>query len=700
MIKAINSFARLASDRSEIVGASLVLLMVVMMVIPIPPQMLDVLIALNITVTVVLVLSAVLLETPLKFSSFPALLLLVTLFRLSLTISTTRQILLEADAGEIITTFGEFVVGGNIAVGLVIFLIISIVNFLVVTKGSERVAEVAARFSLDAMPGKQMSIDGDLRNGSITQDEAKLKRAELQKESQLFGAMDGAIKFVKNDAIAGLVITAVNLLGGLAVGMMQLGMSFSMAGTTYTILSVGDGLVGIIPSLLTSIAAGLIVTRVTKSDPDGSSTAKDVINDLGNNKKAIKISSCFCFIFSAVPGMPTVAFLVAGLVLFYLGFRSEPVAKVKVAQNKKEKFDALLKDKNKSAIQDLTKVSSFDELEVRYPAGMEPNELNLLFSIVKLTRNQLVEDTGFVYPTFKFHEDQKVSDIQIRIYGVPMLSLSMSDKDLQIWCSKENFDKVEDIVELQFNHTLGRYTYLSNPINKVRLDQLGIEYITYEKRWAEMIEALLVNSSKKLFSMKESFNYFKASSMEFGDQVKELERSLPAMKVVEVLQRLLTERVSLRNIRSILGALIDWGQRERDVIIITEQVRKELSDQICFQHAEQGKLKVLSLDPEIEMFIRESVRSDGSVTFLDVDGETSAKLIEIVQSHYINYAGLERLPAIICSVDCRAHFFDLVCDRLRAVQVFSYQEISSSQEIEHLGVIKLDEFRQTETQPK
>lgn len=690
----------MASDRSEIVGASLVLLMVVMMVIPIPPQMLDALIALNITVTVVLVLSAVLLETPLKFSSFPALLLLVTLFRLSLTISTTRQILLEADAGEIITTFGEFVVGGNIAVGLVIFLIISIMNFLVITKGSERVAEVAARFSLDAMPGKQMSIDGDLRNGSITQDEAKQKRSELQKESQLFGAMDGAIKFVKNDAIAGLVITAVNLLGGLAVGMLQMGMSFSTAGTTYSILSVGDGLIGIIPSLLTSIAAGLIVTRVTKSDADGGSTAKDVINDLGNNKKAIKISSCFCFIFSAVPGMPTIAFLVAGLVLFYLGFRPEPVAKVKVAQNKKEKFDALLKDKNKSAIQDLTKVSSFDELEVRYPAGMEPNDLNLLFSIVKLTRNQLVEDTGFVYPTFKFHEDQKVNDIQIRVYGVPMLSLSMSDKDLQIWCSKEDFEKVDDIIELQFNHTQGRYVYLSNPINKVRLDQLGIEYITYEKRWAEMIEALLVNSSKKLFSMKESFNYLKSSSLEFGDQVKELERSLPAMKVVEVLQRLLTERVSLRNIRTILGALIDWGQRERDVIIITEQVRKELSDQICFQHAEHGKLKVLSLDPEIEMFIRESVRSDGSVTFLDVDGETSARLIEIVQSNYINYAGSEKLPAIICSVDCRAHFFDLVCDRLRAVQVFSYQEISSSQEIEHLGVIKLDESRQTETQHK
>ena len=277
MIEVLNRFARLASARSEVVGASLIILMIVMMVIPMGPGILDVLLAINISVSVVLVISAVLIETPLAFSSFPALLLMTTLFRLSLTISTTRQILLEGDAGHIVQTFGEFVVGGNVAVGLTIFLIISVVNFLVITKGSERVAEVAARFSLDGMPGKQMSIDSDLRAGLITQTVAKQRRSDLEKESQLFGAMDGAIKFVKNDAIAGLVITVVNLLGGLTVGMIQKGMTFSEAGSVYTILSVGDGLVAIIPSLMVSIAAGLIVTRVTKGEADGSNTAQDML---------------------------------------------------------------------------------------------------------------------------------------------------------------------------------------------------------------------------------------------------------------------------------------------------------------------------------------------------------------------------------------------------------------------------------------
>lgn len=329
MIEILNRFARLASARSEVVGAALIILMVVMMVIPLQPAVLDVLLALNISISIVLVISAVLLESPLAFSSFPAILLMTTLFRLALTISTTRQILLEADAGHIVQTFGEFVVGGNLAVGLIIFLIISVVNFLVITKGSERVAEVAARFSLDGMPGKQMSIDGDLRAGLITQAQAKAKRHALEKESQLFGAMDGAIKFVKNDAIAGLVITVVNLLGGLTVGMLQKGMDFSTAGSTYVILSVGDGMVSIIPSLLISIAAGLIVTRVTKAEADGSSTANDMIRDLTRNSNALQISGIFCFFFAFVPGMPSVVFILASAGLFagwYYGSRKNNIA--------------------------------------------------------------------------------------------------------------------------------------------------------------------------------------------------------------------------------------------------------------------------------------------------------------------------------------------------------------------------------------
>lgn len=320
MIATLNKFARLASARSEVVGASLIILMVAMMVIPLSPFLLDILLAVNISAAILLAISAVLIETPLAFSSFPAILLMTTLFRLSLTISTTRQILLEADAGHIVQTFGEFVVGGNIAVGLTIFIIISVVNFLVVTKGSERIAEVAARFSLDGMPGKQMSIDSDLRAGLINQATAKQRRSTLEKESQLFGAMDGAIKFVKNDAIAGLVITVVNLLGGLAVGMLQKDMSFSEAGSLYTILSVGDGLVAIIPSLLVSVAAGLIVTRVTKGENDGSSTAADMFKDLSRNANALQISGVFCLLFAFVPGMPAPVFVATSAGLFLTWF--------------------------------------------------------------------------------------------------------------------------------------------------------------------------------------------------------------------------------------------------------------------------------------------------------------------------------------------------------------------------------------------
>ncbi|WP_288108808.1 flagellar biosynthesis protein FlhA [Limnobacter sp.] len=353
MIAVLNKFARLASARSEVVGASLVLLMITMMVVPLQPALLDVLIAVNISAAILLVISAVLLESPLSFSSFPAILLMTTLFRLSLTISTTRQILLEADAGHIVQTFGEFVVGGNVAVGLVIFLIISVVNFLVVTKGSERVAEVAARFSLDGMPGKQMSIDSDLRAGLINQTMAKKRRSDLEKESQLFGAMDGAIKFVKNDAIAGLVITVVNLLGGLTVGMLQKDMSFSKAGAVYTILSVGDGLVGIIPSLMISIAAGLIVTRVTKGEADGSNAAQDMLRDLGRNSYALQISGIFCILFSFVPGMPRLVFLAAAVALFTAWFFMSKVKDVTPSVDVASQFSDMLNLENNVQMDDV-----------------------------------------------------------------------------------------------------------------------------------------------------------------------------------------------------------------------------------------------------------------------------------------------------------------------------------------------------------
>ncbi len=695
MLNSINSFARLASDRSEVVGASLVLVMITMMVIPLSPFLLDILVALNICVTVVLLLSAILLDSPLSFSSFPAMLLMITLFRLSLNISTTRQILIEADAGEIITTFGEFVIGGNLAVGLVIFLIISVVNFLVITKGSERVAEVAARFSLDAMPGKQMSIDGDVRAGNITQEDAKQKRSVLEKESQLFGAMDGAIKFVKNDAIAGLVITLINLIGGIAIGMVQLDMEFAEAGHTYSILSVGDGLISIIPSLMTSIAAGLIVTRVTKGSADGSNTAQDMIRELSSNPKALQLSGVFCACFALVPGMPAPVFLIAAAALLFKSFSSTRVVAEELTEDPDEKFQKMLENASekggRKVVDDLMEGKVFNPIEVRIPKIMEPTSKTLLFSILKFSRNELVEHSGMVYPTFTFKEDDRITDVQIGVFGVPMLTLYLADKRLHVHGTLEKLKQVQDILSLEFDDEIGRYSYFCEPVHKNKLDSLGISYTTFEKRWAQMMEVLVVSKSKDFFTLNDVQKHLSRLGETHNEMIKELTRVMPASKTTEVIQRLLVERVSIRNANLILASLIDWGQRERDSLIITEQVRRALLEQITHQYCVGNTLHVLSLDHEFEQYIRENLRSDGSVSFLDVDSVSINRVIKMVEKQFESWAHLEKVPVVVCSLDCRPHFRALIQDKLKCVPVMSFQEISPNRELQLLGTINFDE---------
>ncbi len=296
-------------ERKDIMLAILLLAVVFMMILPLPPFLLDILIAINITISVVLMMMAVYINSPLQFSAFPAVLLVTTLFRLALSISTTRMILLQADAGKIVYTFGNFVVGGNLIVGIVIFLIITIVQFIVITKGSERVAEVSARFSLDAMPGKQMSIDGDMRAGVIDVHEARERRSIIEKESQMFGSMDGAMKFVKGDAIASLLIIFVNILGGITIGVTQKGMSASDALQLYAILTVGDGMVSQVPALLIAITAGIIVTRVSSED------SSDLGNEIGEQivaqPKALLIGGVLLVLFGLIPGFPTLIFFYA-----------------------------------------------------------------------------------------------------------------------------------------------------------------------------------------------------------------------------------------------------------------------------------------------------------------------------------------------------------------------------------------------------
>lgn len=690
MLEALNRFARLASARSEVVGASLIILMVVMMVMPLSPVLIDVLLAVNISICILLVISAVMIETPLAFSSFPAILLITTLFRLALTISTTRLILLEADAGHIVQTFGEFVVGGNIAVGLTIFIIISVVNFLVVTKGSERVAEVAARFSLDGMPGKQMSIDSDLRAGLITQPVAKKRRADLEKESQLFGAMDGAIKFVKNDAIAGLVITVINLLGGLTVGMLQKELSFSEASHIYSILSVGDGLVAIIPSLMVSIAAGLIVTRVTKGEADGANVAQDMIKDLSSNSNALQISGIVCLMFALVPGMPSFAFVtIAGALFTAWFFSGNPEQKVE-SPNATEQFQSMVSGNTGGKLEDLVQTTTFSPLELRLPASFEPNQTNLLQNICKIARNRRVEHLGFLVPLFEFNKHSEPM-LEVYVYGVPAIELDVSDKRLTVFSASETLDQIQGFeYSLEKDKVTGKIHVLCDPIHKLTLDQQQIPYETFESRLIGRIECVINQKVDQLFTLNEYQRHVSALGEKFGEQLKELERVLPMTKVVSVLQRLMAESVSIKNFRSILNSLIEWGQRERDVGVITEQVRRGLHEQICHQFSHSRQIKVLILSVEFEQMIRESLRSDISGAFIDIDASSMNELIERIEFQIKPHLIAQWVPAIVCSMDCRQFMRQIIHQALPIVPVLSHQELAQGIAVDVIGTIELE----------
>lgn len=691
MIEVLNRFARLASARSEVVGAALIVMMVVTMIIPLNNTIIDILLAINMSIAILLVISAVLIETPLAFSSFPALLLITTLFRLSLTIATTRQILLEADAGHIIQTFGEFVVGGNIAVGLTIFIIISIVNFLVVTKGSERIAEVAARFSLDGMPGKQMSIDSDLRAGLITQTIAKQRRSDLEKESQLFGAMDGAIKFVKNDAIAGLVITVVNLLGGLAIGMLQKDMSFSQASSVYSILSVGDGLVGIIPSLMISIASGLIVTRVTKGEGDGANVAQDMIKDLGSNTNALQISGIVCLMFATVPGMPSFAFAAIATALFLAWFLGTGEKKSPTqGGNVSDQFQNMVNGTSMQKMEDMVQPETFLPLEVRLPETLDPNYENLIRNICRISRNKQVDQLGILIPLFEFKKHSR-PNVEFFVYGVPCVEIDISDKHISVFTEKADSKQLENLeYRIEKDHVSGRYYQLCDVTAKPLLDEMGLDYETFESRWIAKVEALIVQKLDQLFALNEYQKHVASLGEKFGEQLKELERVLPMTKTVIALQRLMVEKVSIKNFRSILNSMIEWGQRERDVGVIVEQIRRGLHEQICHQYSIDRKIKVFVVSLEIEQLIRESLRTDVAGAFIDIDASSLHELVETIESQLQPFLMSRNCPALVCSMDCRQFLRQIIQNSLFSVPVLSHQELVQNIQVEVLGSIELN----------
>ena len=583
-----NAFLLKVAQRAEVLGAVVIMGIVFIFIVPLPTWLVDILIALNICISCLLIVLALYLPGPLAFSSFPSILLLTTMFRLALSIATTRLILLEQDAGDIVEAFGNFVVGGNLAVGLVIFMILTIVNFLVITKGSERVAEVAARFSLDAMPGKQMSIDSDLRAGLIDGEQARDKREQLSRESQLFGAMDGAMKFVKGDAIAGLVIVVINLLGGFSTGIFQHGMSAADSMSLYSVLTIGDGLIAQIPALLISLSAGMIITRVAPSgrSKGANNMGAEIARQMTSEPKSWMIASVGMLAFAALPGMPTAVFIFISLMTGSLGYYLAR-QRQKEQQPEGATADAVAPEQNGE--EDLRGFDPSRPYLLQFAPELEGSRQAVeLIQGIRQTRNGLVASVGLTLPPFEIEFNPTLAEDEFRfcVHEVPVLKATLAD-----WLAVEHqllAAEPDDGMRGHVARDEQDWMWLS-PDHPLLADE-HVERFTAHQLIIERMTRAMMLSGPQFLGIQESKSILSWLEFNQPELVQELQRIMPLSRFSAVLQRLASEGVPLRAVRLIVEALIEYGQHEREPDALADYARIALKSQIFHQYSEADGL--------------------------------------------------------------------------------------------------------------
>ncbi|MEQ4530354.1 MAG: type III secretion system export apparatus subunit SctV [Mixta sp.] len=711
----LNKIAISAMQRSEIVGAAFAMALVFMLIIPLPLALIDTLIALNICLSSLLIVLAMYLPKPLAFSTFPAVLLLTTMFRLALSISVTRQILIQQDAGHIVEAFGSFVVGGNLAVGMVMFLILTVVNFLVITKGSERVAEVAARFTLDAMPGKQMSIDSDLRAGLIDVHQAKARRSDLAKESQLFGAMDGAMKFVKGDAIAALVILFINLIGGISIGVLQVGMSAGEAMHVFSILTIGDGLIAQIPALLISLTAGMIITRVS-SDTDTVETpniGREIAEQLTSQPKAWILASMGMLGFALVPGMPGAVFtLLAFITLSSGGFqvwRARHTLKLAQPQMENEVIPPELNGR-----EDLRQFNPTRPYLIQFPVDCrgKAETLDLVQEIRRL-RNRIVYHFGFTLPAFDIEFSDKVAADEFRfsVYEIPKVVgtfntaclavearwlESLSDEEQRRLRLAEEIAPETDEAEqgaAALQPMLGdslrqEADYLWLPPDHPLLENEEVARWTAAELLLKRMENAIHASSPHFIGLQETRALMGWLESEQPELAQELQRVMPLARFSSVLQKLVAERIPLRSVRAIAEALIEHGQHERDVFLLTEQVRITLKTHLCHQYSEVDGIHAWLLAPELEEALRDSLRQTQNDIFFALTQQQIQALHQQIRLAFTT--GNERQAVLLAAQDLRGPLRALIAESFHQVPVLSFAELEPTLEIHVLGRLEAD----------
>lgn len=673
-------------DLSVVFG---VILIIVMLIIPLPPGMLSFLIIVNISLALLVLLVTMNMREALDFSIFPSLLLILTLFRLGLNVSTTRSILSKGDAGGVVETFGTFVVGGNVLVGLVVFFILVIINFLVITKGAERVAEVAARFTLDAMPGKQMAIDADLNAGMISEQEARKRREKVSREADFYGAMDGASKFVKGDAIAGIIIVFINLIFGIIIGMVQNGMPFGEASSHYSLLTVGDGIVSQLPALLISTATAIIVTRAASEENLGS----DVIAQLFAYPKMLYVAGGTIVILGLFTPIQNFVTLPIGGMLIVGGYRLSNVGN-------REKME-LVESEEQVATDDMRKpenivnLLTIDPIEFEFGYGLIPladtNQGGDLLDRVVMIRRQLALELGLVIPVVRIRDNIQLAPNEYRIkikgnevgkgeiYLEHYLAISSGVDDPTI----TGIDTVEPAFGIPAK-------WITEDM-KTNAEMAGYTVVDPPSVISTHLTEVLRNYAHELLGRQETKQLIDHLQENYPILVEEVTPNpLSVGDVQKVLAKLLKERVSIRNLPVIFETLADFSKVTTDPEILAEYVRQALAKQITNQYIQDNNLlKVITLSGQVEKLIADHVQQTEHGNYLALDPSTSQAILENIRKQIEQMQLYNQTPIILCSPAIRMYVRELTERYFPQVPILSYNELDANIEIQSVGVVNI-----------
>lgn len=674
----------------DIIVAILVVTIILLMIVPVPLGLLDFFLALNISFSLTILMLSMFVKEPLEFSVFPSILLVTTLFRLALNIRTTMSILSTGDAGDVIDAFGNFVIGGNAVVGFIIFLIIVLIQFLVITKGSERVSEVAARFTLDAMPGKQMAIDADLNSGLITETDAKTRRKKIQREADFYGAMDGASKFVKGDAIAGIIITVINIIAGFILGAMTMGLTLIESIQRFTLLTVGDGLVSQIPALMISVATGIIVTRAASENNLGT----DVISQLFAQSRVLFLVGGFVLLLGVITPLPDFPFLVIGAAVLIAGYLA-------MRRNQKEEesieSEDIVSEPGKDDMrrpENIMPLLQVDPIELEFGYGIiplaDPNQGGDLFDRLVMIRRQIALELGLIVPIIRLRDNIQLDSNQylIKIKGNDMAKgnivfdhyLAMSPGSVE-----GEIDGI-DTVEPAFG--LPAKWIRSDAREKAEL--LGYTVVDPSSVISTHLTEIIKKYSYELLSREDV--------KQLLDNIKETHPSLidelvPGMMgigdIQKVLSNLLSESVSIRNLVAILEALADHARSTRDINILTEYARQKLSRQLSKAYFPFGQAKVVTLESTLENYLMEAIDQNESGTYLAIDPMNTQSILASLATEVRKLMQMGELPIVVTAPIVRLYFKRMSLQAIPDLIVLSYNEIESDVDIQSAGMVSI-----------